>query len=76
VFGSYAKFVRELLQVSRYLLRCSKLAKLHLKMIVEYRQWTRHADVDTVEDRDGVIVTESLVASSELYSLCLHQYII
>jgi hypothetical protein len=34
------------------------------------------ADVDTVEVRDGVIVTESLVASSELYSLCMHQYIV
>jgi hypothetical protein len=43
---------------------------------VEYRQGTRHADVDTVEDRDGVIVTESLVASSELYCLCLYQYIV
>ena len=43
---------------------------------VEYRQGTRHADVDTVEDRDGVIVTESLVASSELYCLCMYQYIV
>jgi hypothetical protein len=43
---------------------------------VEYRQGTRHADVDTVEDGDGVIVTESLAASSELYYLCMSQYIV
>jgi hypothetical protein len=43
---------------------------------VEYRQGTRHADVDTVEGRDGVIVTELLIASSELYILCMSQYIV
>jgi hypothetical protein len=47
-----------------------------IKYAVEYRQRTRHADVDTVEDRDGVIVTESLVASSELYFICMYQYIV
>jgi hypothetical protein len=48
-------------------------ASNRVAICVEYRQGTRHADVDTVEDRDGVIVTESLVASSELYCLCMYQ---
>jgi hypothetical protein len=35
----------------------SGLCSMGRLLIVEYRQGTRHADVDTVEDRDGVIVT-------------------